>query len=106
MKDDTQPILAPLQSHGFRFYLLVTSLLAIIGWGVYGFILEYVYGLGLGGDRLPVAWGLNVVDFVYFIAISMAGTIISGILRLSNAAWRKPITRIAEAITICALPIG
>ncbi|MDG6999607.1 MAG: polysulfide reductase NrfD [Nitrososphaerota archaeon] len=106
MEDDTQSILAPLKSHGYRFYLLITALLAIIGIGVYGFILEYIYGLGLGGDRLPIAWGLNIVDFVYFIAISMAGTIISGILRLSNATWRKPITRIAEAITIAALPIG
>ena len=84
----------------------MTSLVAIIGWGLYGFYLEYVYGLGLGGDRLPVAWGLNVVDFVYFIAISMAGTIISGILRLSKTTWRIPITRIAETITVAALPIG
>ncbi|MDG6905039.1 MAG: polysulfide reductase NrfD [Nitrososphaerota archaeon] len=106
MKDDTELILEPLKSHGYRFYLLVTVLLAIIGLGVYGFVLEYIYGLGLGGDRVPIAWGLNIVDFVYFIAISMAGTIISGILRLSNATWRKPITRIAEAITISALPIG
>jgi len=103
---DTLPVLGPLKSHGFGFYLLVTSLVAIIGWGLYGFYLEYVYGLGLGGDRLPVAWGLNVVDFVYFIAISMAGTIISGILRLSKTTWRIPITRIAETITVAALPIG
>ncbi len=103
---DTQSILGPLKSHGFRFFLIVTSLVAVIGWGLYAFYLEYVYGLGLTGDRLPVAWGLNIVDFVYFIAISMAGTIISGILRLSNATWRRPITRIAEMITICSLPIG
>ena len=57
-------------------------------------------------DRLPVVWGTNVIDFVYFIAISMAGTIISGVLRLSHASWRKPITRIAEMITVAALPIG
>ena len=99
-------VLAPLRSRSTRYYLLVTSLLALVGWGLYAFYFEYVVGLGATGDRLPVAWGLNVINFVYFIAISMAGTIISGILRLSNAAWRKPITRIAEAITIAALPIG
>ena len=64
------------------------------------------YGMGVTGDRLPAVWGTNVVDFVYFIAISMAGTIISGVLRLSHAAWRKPITRIAEMITVAALPVG
>ena len=103
---DAEPILDLLRSHRFHFYLLVSGLLAVVGWGAYTFYLEYVYGLGLTGDRLPVAWGLNIVDFVFFIAISMAGTIISGALRLSNATWRKPITRIAETITIAALPIG
>ena len=103
---DAEPILAPLRSHGFGFYLLVTSLAAVVGWGLYAFYLEFVYGLGVTGDNLPNAWGLNIVDFVYFIAISMAGTIVSGVLRLSNAGWRKPITRLAEAITVAALPIG
>jgi len=105
-RQDTQSIMALLKSHGARFYLFVGVLAAIVGWGLYAFYVEYVYGLGVTGDRLPVVWGLNVVNFVYFIAISMAGTIISGILRLSNADWRKPITRMAEAITVAALPIG
>ena len=108
--DGGASVLAPLRSittdHPIRFGLIVCSLLAILGWGVYAYYLEYVYGMGLTADRLPVVWGTNVVDFVYFIAISMAGTIISGVLRLSHAAWRKPITRIAEMITVAALPIG
>ncbi len=103
-------VLAPLKSiasdHPIRFGLIVASLLAILGWGVYAYYLEYTLGLGQTGARLPVVWGLNVIDFVYFIAISMAGTIISGVLRLSHAAWRKPITRIAEMITVAALPVG
>lgn len=104
--EDNKSLLAPLRSHGLGFYVTVACLLAIVGWGLYAFYLEYVYGLGVTGDRVPVVWGLNVVNFVYFIAISMAGTIISGILRLSKAEWRRPITRIAEAITIAALPVG
>jgi len=103
---DVGPIMSLLKSHRFKFWLLVCSLLAVIGWGIYVFYLENVYGLGLTGDRVPDAWGLNIIDFVFFIAISMAGTIISGALRVSNAAWRRPITRIAETITVAALPIG
>ena len=100
------PILNLLRSHRFRFWFFVACLLAVIGWGAYAFYLESVYGLGLTGDRLPNAWGTNIVDFVFFIAISMAGTIVSGVLRASNTSWRRPITRIAEMITIAALPIG
>jgi len=103
---DVGPIMSLLKSHRFKFWLLICSLLAVIGWGTYVFYLENVYGLGLTGDRVPDAWGLNIIDFVFFIAISMAGTIISGALRVSNAAWRRPITRIAETITVAALPIG
>jgi molybdopterin-containing oxidoreductase family membrane subunit len=109
-EDHDGDVLAPLKSitsgHPIRFGLIVASLLAILGWGVYAYYLEYTLGLGQTGARLPVVWGLNVIDFVYFIAISMAGTIISGVLRLSHAAWRKPITRIAEMITVAALPVG
>jgi len=108
--DDGADVLAPLESistgHPIRFGLIVASLLAILGWGVYAYYLEYVVGMGATADRIPVVWGTNVIDFVYFIAISMAGTIISGVLRLSHASWRKPITRIAEMITVAALPVG
>ncbi len=108
--DGDGDVLAPLESvtsgHPIRFGLIVASLLAILGWGVYAYYLEYVNGLGMTGGRIPVVWGLNIVDFVYFIAISMAGTIISGVLRLTHTGWRKPITRIAEMITVAALPVG
>lgn len=52
------------------------------------------------------SWGVYIVDFVFFIGISMAGTLISAILRLSGASWRQPITRMAEGITVCALLVA
>ena len=54
----------------------------------------------------PVFWGFYIVDFVFWIGISHAGTLISAILRLTDAGWRKPVTRAAEAITVFALMIG
>ena len=54
----------------------------------------------------PVFWGFYIVNFVFWIGISHAGTLISAILRLTDAAWRKPVTRAAEAITVFALMIG
>jgi molybdopterin-containing oxidoreductase family membrane subunit len=51
-------------------------------------------------------WGFYLFNFVFWIGISHAGTLISAILRLTNAGWRTPVTRAAEAITVFALMIG
>jgi molybdopterin-containing oxidoreductase family membrane subunit len=63
-------------------------------------------GLGVTGLHQPVSWGFYVTNFVFFIGISHAGTLISAILRLSKAEWRRPITRMAEVITVMVLFIG
>ncbi|MFQ5719255.1 MAG: NrfD/PsrC family molybdoenzyme membrane anchor subunit, partial [Acidobacteriota bacterium] len=63
-------------------------------------------GLGVTGMMEPVTWGFYIINFVFFIGISHAGTLISAILRLSHAEWRRPITRMAEVITAIVLIIG
>jgi molybdopterin-containing oxidoreductase family membrane subunit len=90
-----------------RGYLLTTSIAFIVGaaglaaWGY-----QLRRGMGVTGLQRPVFWGFYIVDFVFWIGISHAGTLISAILRLTDAAWRKPVTRAAEAITVFALMIG
>ena len=64
------------------------------------------FGFGISGIRWPVYWGFYVTNFVFWIGISHAGTLISAILRLVNAGWRRPVTRCAEVITTFALIIG
>src|SRR6516165_5688761 len=73
----------------------------LIAWGY-----QIRQGLGVTGLERPVFWGVYIVNFVFWIGISHAGTLISAILRLTNATWRKPVTRAAEAITVFALMIG
>jgi molybdopterin-containing oxidoreductase family membrane subunit len=63
-------------------------------------------GFGVTGISRPVFWGFYVTNFVFWIGISHAGTLISAILRLVDAGWRRPVTRAAEAITVFALMIG
>jgi molybdopterin-containing oxidoreductase family membrane subunit len=53
--------------------------------------------------RDRISWGLYIAAFVFFAGISMAGTLMSAVLRASHATWRTPITRIAESITVMAL---
>ncbi|NIW81638.1 MAG: polysulfide reductase, partial [Thermoplasmata archaeon] len=63
-------------------------------------------GLQVTGMNRPVYWGIFIMSFIYFIGLSHAGTLISAILRVTDASWRRPLTRIAEAITVFVLFIG
>ena len=59
--------------------------------------------MGSAGINRPVYWGLFIATFVFWVGISHAGTMISAVLRLLKADWRRPITRGAEAMTAFAL---
>ena len=78
---------------------VVVAALAAFGWQIYA-------GLGVSGLRSPVFWAFYITNFVFWIGLSHAGTLISAILRLANATWRRPVTRCAEVITVFSLSIG
>jgi Ni/Fe-hydrogenase subunit HybB-like protein len=101
-----EPLLGPMLITG-RAYRRMTLLMgAVIAWGAFCFLYQSFIGLGVTGLRRPVFWGFFITDFVFWIGISHAGTLISAILRLTNAGWRFAVTRAAEAITVFALMIG
>ena len=60
-------------------------------------------GVGLFGVMIPVAWGFAIVNFVWWIGIGHAGTLISAILLLLRQKWRQSINRFAEAMTLFAV---
>ncbi len=60
-------------------------------------------GVGLFGINIPVAWGFAITNFVWWIGIGHAGTLISAFLLLMNQTWRNSINRFAEAMTIFAV---
>lgn len=64
---------------------------------------QMIYGLGITGLNRPVMWALYIVNFVYFIGIGHAGTFISAAFRVLKVEWRRPITRMAELITVFGL---
>ena len=97
------PLFAPLDRN---FKLSAGVLLALIGWGALLYFRQVFLGLGVTGMGRPVYWSMYIVNFVFFIGISHAGTLISAILRVTGAEWRRPITRVAEAITVFALIVG
>jgi Ni/Fe-hydrogenase subunit HybB-like protein len=101
-----QILFQPIEKTGRGFYWTVAILSAFILWGVVAYVTQYYWGLGVTGLNQPVSWGFYVTNFVFFIGISHAGTLISAILRLSKAEWRRPITRMAEVITVMVIFIG
>src|SRR3989475_10322952 len=60
-------------------------------------------GVGLFGIMIPVAWGFDIINFVWWIGIGHAGTLISAILLLLRQQWRTSINRFAEAMTLFAV---
>ena len=90
----------------WRYYLWLGLLISAILWGVYAYSTQLRHGLIVTGLRDQVPWGVYITNFVFFIGISHAGTLISSILRLTGAGWRQPVTRLAEAITVASLFVG
>lgn len=93
----------PMDRRGRRtvFALAIVAVAAFAAW-----LHQLSRGLSVTAMGDYFSWGVYIVDFVFFIGISMAGTLISAILRLSDAPWRQPITRMAEGITVCALLVA
>jgi Ni/Fe-hydrogenase subunit HybB-like protein len=63
----------------------------------------FVKGVGIWGINIPVGWGFAIVNFVWWIGIGHAGTLISAILLLLKQSWRTSINRFAEAMTLFAV---
>lgn len=73
----------------------------LVGWAVIFYM--FATGLGVTGLTRPVYWGLFITTFVFWVGISHAGIMISAILRLNQAEWRRPVTRAAELLTVASL---
>src|SRR6202521_61424 len=101
-----EDLLRPLKRTSVWFFLLVAFLGSLILMGLGAWSYQMWNGIAVAGIRWPIFWAFYVTNFVFWIGISHAGTLISAILRLVNARWRRPVTRCAEVITVFALMIG
>lgn len=101
-----QDLLRPILKASPSYFAAVTffALIVVAALGAWGYQIKT--GMGVAGINNPVFWGFYIINFVFWIGLSHAGTLISAILRLTNATWRRPITRCAEVITVFALSIG
>jgi len=100
----TVDIIGPIEAKPTRlwyigFWISVILLLA----GVYSVYREVVYGIGQWNLNKTIGWGWDITNFVWWIGIGHAGTLISAILLLFRQGWRTGVNRAAEAMTIFAV---
>src|SRR5215213_9631770 len=80
-----------------------TGLILIALIGAFAYYRQVRYGLVVTHMRDYVSWGIYISNFVFFVAISLVGSLITAVLRLANVHWSTPLTRIAEIIAVSAI---
>ena len=115
----TPPVIAPghtFQSVTDRISSIILTKRTPIGWFL-GFGIAFLFlllfnvtvghllltGIGIWGNNVPVGWAFDIINFVWWIGIGHAGTLISAILLLFRQQWRTSINRFAEAMTLFAV---
>jgi molybdopterin-containing oxidoreductase family membrane subunit len=99
-------LLSSLRPPSRRWYLLVFLLGAVVAWGLFAFSWQLTHGMYVTGKNRPVMWGFYITGFVFWVGISHSGTMVSSILRLTHADWRRPIVRAAEVMTVFAIAVA
>jgi molybdopterin-containing oxidoreductase family membrane subunit len=89
-----------------RWWLLALFLGAVVAWGLAAFTWQMSHGMYVTGKNRPVMWALYITGFVFWVGMSHSGTMVSAILRLSRANWRRPILRAAEAMTVFSIAVA
>src|SRR5206468_2085158 len=121
--DERTPQSAPVIEPGHTFATVTDKISSIVltrptsnGWfvgfglaflvfmgGLYAIAYLFVKGVGIWGINIPVGWGFAIINFVWWIGIGHAGTLISAILLLLRQEWRTSISRLAESMTLFAV---
>jgi len=89
-----------------QYFIFTLALGIIMANGLIFYLRQLFYGLGYAGIHEPIFWGAYIATFVFWVGMSHSGTIVSSILRLTQANWRRPILRAAEAMTAFSLMVA
>jgi molybdopterin-containing oxidoreductase family membrane subunit len=105
-KDELAPFFTQFLKFTPRSFIFMAIMSLGTIWMLYSYGAQLRYGLSVTGLNNPIYWGFYIPNFVFFIGISHAGTFITAALRLAGAEWRRPVTRLAEAVTVLGLNFG
>ena len=91
---------------GWKWWAVLGFFASVFGWGGLVFVYQLYNGMGSYGNNRPVYWALPIINFVFWAGVALSGTMISAILRLLHAGWRRSLTRMTETLTVCALAVA
>ena len=98
-----EDVLRSLERPRALYWVIFFGSLALFCFAVFCEIYQYNSGLGVADLQNPQVWGLYIATFIFWIGMSHSGTLLSAILHIMHADWRKPIYRFAEAMTTFSL---
>jgi molybdopterin-containing oxidoreductase family membrane subunit len=99
-----EAISKPLETKAnYKFYIALGVTLTMLLVGAVSLGITFYYGIGVWGNNVPVGWAFDIINFVFWVGIGHAGTLISAILFLFRQRWRTGIARFAEGMTIFAV---
>ncbi len=96
-------LLSHLLFTSIKYKLWIALLLLFIVFGMYGYYRQLRYGLIVTAMRDYTSWGIYISNFVFFVAISLVGSLFSSILKLNKNEWAKPLIRVSEIIAVAAI---
>lgn len=88
---------------GIQGWLWIGFLSLVIIIGAFAYYRQLKYGLAVTDMHDFTSWGIYISNFVFFVAISLVGSLVSAILKLLNISWRAPLVRISEIIAVAAI---
>ena len=101
--DVNRDVYRTLNTAGNTYFGWMSVVALVLAAGVLAWANQIWAGIGLAGVRTPQMWALYITNFVFWIGIGHAGTLISAVLYLFRARWRTSIYRAAEAMTVFAV---
>jgi Ni/Fe-hydrogenase subunit HybB-like protein len=90
----------------WKWWATLLFFAGLAGAGLLTVCLQFYEGMGIFGNRRPEYWAMPIINFVFWAGVALSGTMISAILRLVHAGWRRQITRMTETLTLCALAVA
>lgn len=101
--DVNADVLRTLERPKPAYFLILIAFITALLIGALSWAVQIDVGMGLSGINHPIGWGVYITNFVFWIGIGHAGTLISAVFFLTRAPWRAPVYRAAEAMTVFAV---
>ncbi len=103
IKEIFDDLINPIKKRSMLSKLWVRFLILVLLIGIFAYLRQLTTGLGVTAMRDYSTWGVYIANFVFLIAVSLVGSLVTAILKLTDMPWATPLSRIAEVVAVGAL---